>query len=164
MIVAVAAHLALQGTFASVRFRVNRNLLGAVGVNNGHVLVRSATGTSGAPLNGKLRRIQLNKEAIAALRKLRDLAGTSEFVCPHAYGREHRTWWKAALKESKVRDFHWHDIRHTFASRLVIGVVDIYTVKELMGHAVISVTQRYAHISRPAVCRPSWILLPFHQV
>src|SRR5262249_51190976 len=85
-------------------------------------------------------------------------------VCPHAYGREHRTWWKAALKESKVRDFHWHDIRHTFASRLVMGVVDIYTVKELMGHAVISVTQRYAHISRPAVCRPSWILLPFHQV
>ena len=89
----------------------------------------------------------MNKEAIAALEKLRALAGTSELVCPHAHGREHRTWWKAVLQESKVRDFHWHDIRHTFASRLVMAGVDIYTVNELMGHAVISVTQRYAHLA-----------------
>jgi len=97
--------------------------------------------------SGLLRRIQLNADALAALKKLRALAGTSEIVCPHAYGREHRNWWKTALRESKVRDFHWHDIRHTFASRLVMGGVDIYTVKELMGHAVISVTMRYAHLA-----------------
>jgi len=97
--------------------------------------------------SGKLRRVQLNKEALAALEKLRGLAGTEDLVCPKAYGREHRNWWKAALKESMVRDFHWHDIRHTFASRLVMGGVDIYTVKELMGHAVISVTQRYARLA-----------------
>jgi len=55
--------------------------------------------------SGKLRRVQLNKEALAALEKLRGLAGTEDLVCPKAYGREHRNWWKAALKESMVRDF-----------------------------------------------------------
>jgi integrase len=84
---------------------------------------------------------------MAALEKLRRLAGTSELVCPHAYGREHRNWWTAALKEAKVQNFHWHDLRHTFASRLVMAGVDLYTVKELLGHAVIAVTMRYAHLA-----------------
>jgi len=72
---------------------------------------------------------------------------TSLQLVPRARGREHRNWWKAALGEAKVQDFHWHDLRHSFASRLVQRGVDIYTVKEQMGHAVISVTMRYAHLA-----------------
>ena len=44
-------------------------------------------------------------------------------------------------------NFHWHDLRHTFASRLVMAGVDIRTVQELMGHKTIQVTLRYAHLA-----------------
>jgi len=46
-----------------------------------------------------------------------------------------------------VSDFKWHDLRHTFAGRLVMAGVDIRTVQELMGHKSITMTMRYAHLS-----------------
>jgi site-specific recombinase XerD len=51
------------------------------------------------------------------------------------------------LRDAKVTNFHWHDLRHTFCSRLVMKGVDIRTVMELAGHKSISVTMRYAHLS-----------------
>jgi integrase len=44
-------------------------------------------------------------------------------------------------------DFTWHDLRHTFASRLVMADVDIRTVAELMGHKKIQMKMRYAHLA-----------------
>lgn len=41
----------------------------------------------------------------------------------------------------------FHTLRHTFASRLVANGIDLYSVKELMGHSDISMTQRYSHLS-----------------
>jgi hypothetical protein len=52
-----------------------------------------------------------------------------------------------ALDRAKVEDFTWHDLRHTFASRLAMAGVDLRTIQELMGHATLTMTLRYAHVS-----------------
>lgn len=51
------------------------------------------------------------------------------------------------IPEAGLVDFTWHDLRHTFASRLVMADVDIRTVAELMGHKKIQMTMRYAHLA-----------------
>ena len=56
-----------------------------------------------------------------------------------------RTSFTTALIKSGVEKFRFHDLRHTFASRLVMNGVDLVTVQELMGHKSLSMTKRYSH-------------------
>jgi integrase len=60
---------------------------------------------------------------------------------------ENREWWAAALAEAKIEKFRWHDLRHTFASRLVEAGANMKVVQEACGHASITMTARYAHVS-----------------
>lgn len=96
---------------------------------------------------GKTQHVRLNVAAHGALAKLRVITADSEFVCPDQDEWTHRQWWDAVRKEAKLSDFHWHDLRHTFASRLVMSGVDIYTVNKLMRHETLQVTKRYAHLA-----------------
>ncbi len=57
------------------------------------------------------------------------------------------TAWYNALEASGVQNLHFHDLRHTFASNLVMAGVDIRTVQVLLGHKRIEMTMRYAHLS-----------------
>jgi integrase len=52
---------------------------------------------------------------------------------------------RATLKRAGIKDFRFHDLRHTFATRLVQSSVDIYKVQRLLGHKTPLMTQRYAH-------------------
>lgn len=56
-----------------------------------------------------------------------------------------KTAFKNALRRSGIRYGRFHDLRHTFASRLIEKNINIVTVKELLGHADINTTMRYAH-------------------
>ena len=54
---------------------------------------------------------------------------------------------KTALKRAGIKDFHFHDLRHTCASHLIMSGVDLPTVSKLVGHKDIKMTLRYAHLA-----------------
>jgi len=57
-----------------------------------------------------------------------------------------KAWWHT-LKVAGIRDFHFHDLRHTFCSNLIMSGGDLKDAKEMIGHSDISMTDRYTHLS-----------------
>ncbi len=100
--------------------------------------------------NGKMRHIPLNSTALAAFQGLfsRSRAEGPVFVNTHGKTlKGYKHWFEPAVRNAKTKDFTWYCLRHTFASRLVMGAVDLRTVAELMGHKTIQMTMRYAHLA-----------------
>lgn len=57
-----------------------------------------------------------------------------------------RAWWHS-LKVAGITDFHFHDLRHTFCSNLILSGADLKDAKEMIGHSDISMTDRYTHLT-----------------
>ena len=104
--------------------------------------------------SGQTRHIPLNREAREVIRTWRPVeAKPSAYVFPNG-DKEGlttiKTAWAPLLKRAAIEAFRFHDLRHTFASNLVMAGVDLNTVRELLGHADLKMTLRYAHLA-PAV-------------
>src|SRR5262249_42943574 len=103
--------------------------------------------------SGEARRVPMNDTVRDVLRALPSRL-KSPWVFPSATGEtklDARNYmnrvFDPALEDAGITDFRWHDLRHTFASRLVMAGVDLRTVQELMGHKTQAMTLRYSHLS-----------------
>ncbi len=99
--------------------------------------------------NGDRREIPLNDLAKKTLVGVRKHPESPCVFCNKdgkAYHDVRKSFF-AALRKCDIINFHFHDLRHTFASQLVMSGVDLNTVRELMGHRDIKMTLRYAHLS-----------------
>ncbi len=100
--------------------------------------------------SGRTRHIPLNTEALNVLKAWRKQTNTIDLVFPGKDGNRFDTvknGWKAIINSAGIKNFRWHDMRHHFASRLVMVGVDLNTVRELLGHSDMSMTLRYAHLA-----------------
>jgi integrase len=71
------------------------------------------------------------------------------YVFPGKKGRltDVKKSFATAIKIAEIDDFHFHDLRHTFASWLVMAGIDLTTVSRLLGHKSLQMTLRYAHLA-----------------
>ncbi|MFX0202189.1 MAG: tyrosine-type recombinase/integrase, partial [Candidatus Hodarchaeota archaeon] len=101
----------------------------------------------------EMRHIPMNDKVVEILRTLPSRM-KSEWVFPSLTGitpingnNFTKRTFNPAVKKAEIENFRWHDLRHTFASRLVMKGNDLTTVRELMGHKDIKMTLRYSHLS-----------------
>jgi integrase len=94
--------------------------------------------------SGRQRHVPLNTEAATVLGKW---AAQKDCAGPVFGISGTKTSWGSLLVAASVAGFRFHDLRHHFASRLVMAGVDLNTVRELLGHADLTMTLRYAHLA-----------------
>ncbi|WP_058535381.1 site-specific integrase [Legionella saoudiensis] len=101
--------------------------------------------------NSNSRYIPLNDEAMNIMKQLYTKSTLkAELVFPSKNNQPFnnvKKSWSSILKKAQITQFRWHDLRHHFASKLVMAGVDLNTVRELLGHSDIQMTLRYAHLA-----------------
>jgi integrase len=92
----------------------------------------------------------LNAPALAALEKVKRRGNASGHVFrAKSTGdplRGPRTWFERAMKDASIERFRWHDLRHTFASRLRQKGAKLEDIAEALGHKSLMMSKRYAHL------------------
>ncbi|MGB0670895.1 MAG: tyrosine-type recombinase/integrase [Rhodospirillales bacterium] len=97
--------------------------------------------------NGEDRSIRLTSRAKAVLESLGPRDSGPVFTYGGKAMKDARSSFDRARKEAGLEDVRFHDLRHTFASRLVQQGVSLYEVMHLTGHKSVSMVQRYAHLA-----------------
>jgi integrase len=112
---------------------------------------RLLTVRGGQAKSGKTRHLPLNRSALNVLTswKQQNLNNKGFIFVGKNGGRFDNVnkSWRELLRQANIKSFRWHDLRHTFASWLVMQSVDLNTVRELLGHADLKMTLRYAHLA-----------------
>lgn len=113
-------------------------------VNFGHRFIRIERSK-----NNRSRKIPINSTVYEELSRLRRNGSTHVFTKGNSTEplRCIRSAYERARRCAGLSDVRFHDLRHTFATNLVMGGIDLVTVKEILGHSTIEMTVRYSHPS-----------------
>lgn len=115
-----------------------------------HVCESFVRGVVGSPKSGRAREVPLSRQALEELKAQRHLRG--ELVFCDGDGKrltqdQVEKPLRLACEKAGLRRVTWHVLRHSFASHLVMRGVPLKAVQELLGHASMEMTMRYAHLA-----------------
>jgi len=106
--------------------------------------------------NGSSRTVPMIDDVVYAFRELRKLSlgrknrsadRPNDAPGDIVFGiGDNKKWWAAALREAKIKNLRWHDLRHIFCSRLAQAGVSLKVIQEAAGHKTIAMSARYAHM------------------
>jgi len=175
----VAYHAEVLAAHSGMRAgEIRKTVLGAVDLENRRIYVRRKVTKS----NKGARIIELNSDALGAVAKLYQRAqllgatSSNHYLLPADLSRhtkitdplkgqrgfdpnKHqqgwRTSWRNLRKKAGLEDVRFHDLRHTFISRMAENNVPLPVVRSMVGHMSAKVTERYTHISTNAAPRRS---------
>lgn len=114
-----------------------------VDLQNGFILLQDTK-------NGERREIPISETLRQLFRSLPRRLDSKHLFCDPKTGERYKDVkhaFTSACRRAKIIDFHFHDLRHTFASHLVMAGADLTTVKDLLGHKTLAMTLRYAHLA-----------------
>jgi integrase len=101
--------------------------------------------------NGDRRALPIVGPALDALRELGQVRRIdSDLVFPSRRGAEPagiQKAWNKAVEQAKLKDFRFHDLRHTAASYLAMSGATPAEIAEVLGHRTLAMVRRYAHLS-----------------
>jgi integrase len=105
--------------------------------------------------SGRPHALPLNATVLTTLQALyNQRIPDCPYAFPHATGRKTgepvhdvKNAFHTALETAEIKDFTWHDLRHTFASWLIMKGASLRSVAELLGHRGLRMVMRYAHLS-----------------
>ena len=131
-------------TIVALNTGLRRGELTSLTWNDVNLQSKLLTVRAGYSKSQKARHIPLNSEVVDVLKRYQKQHGGEGRLFDVFSVKKS---WNALMTNAGIRDFRFHDLRHTFASKLVAAGVDLNTVRELLGHADIRMTLRYAHLA-----------------
>ena len=104
-----------------------------------------------AELFGKIKKRNLTSSCVFAYRtgkKDKDIGNLKVVTFKDTPIMNIKHSFATILKKAEIDDFRFHDLRHIFASHLLMNGASLKDVQELLGHKTIEMTMRYAHLSQ----------------
>lgn len=96
--------------------------------------------------NGESRTVPLAKPAVSILKEWKRNRLPTGRVFPFPKDTLHK-YWRIAVEESKVKNFRFHDLRHSAASYLAMSGASLMDIAAILGHKTLAMVKRYSHLS-----------------
>jgi integrase len=104
----------------------------------------------------KMRHIPMVPELVEVLEEIPRAISSRGEASPYVFNNpdtatrwvDTKKQWARAMRISAIREFRFHDLRHTFASRLAQRGASLKAIQDLLGHADLKMTMRYAHLAQ----------------